>query len=990
MGRTRPYQGSRALAFALVLLAAVVPHGAAQPAVRVSVGPGGVEANAESHFPAVSADGRFVAFSSVATNLFTPDTNGLADIFVRDNERGTTTLVSVSTHTAQSDGASAFPMVGAGGRIVVFTSSASTLVAGDTNGVLDVFVRDRDTDGNGVFDEPWGVATTRVSVSSGGAQGNRPSTTMNGGMSADGRYVVFASEATTLVDGDTNGCTDVFVHDRATGRTVRLSESPAGGDGNGDSFAPSMSGDARFVAFTSAASNLVDGDTNTVCVLQEGSDPANCFDVFVRDRDADADGLFDEPGQVTTTRVSVSDTGTQGNDMSGVATISPDGRYVAFHSWASNLVTTDTNDLDDVFVHDRDTKTTRRVAAIAVGADYAEGLVAVRLGIAIGGNAIVFSSRATTLVPGDTNGAEDVFLHCRVSGTTTRVSVTSAQAQVAGASGYPALSADGGTVVFASEASTLVANDTNGVPDVFAIHADADGDGLPTSWEVAVGLDAAADAGDNGGSGDPDGDGLTNLQEYEAGSHPRGFYTRYLAEGANSTFFSTRIAVLNASGRASVVARFLKGDGTSPPLPPDPYGTRVLRFDGLARRTIDVTSVPGMSSAEFSTVVESDGPVLVDRLMTWDGNRYGSHAETANASPGRTWYLAEGTTSDHFELFYLVQNPNPVDVLVMVTYLRPAPEPPLTKVYMVGAHSRFNIWVNDEARRDPALAGLGRTDVSAVLASTHPILVERALYLTLAGPDGVFDTKDDVLYGAGHASAGVPAPAAHWFLAEGATGPYFDEFILIANPDITTALLEVRYLLPGGAPLTKAYTLPPLSRVSIWLNNEAESDPALSDLANTAVSATVHSLNDVGVIVERAMWWPRPSTRWTEAHNSAGATATGVVWGLAEGEVGGAAATETYILVANTSPFPGRVRVTLAYEGGGTQEVTVPLPANSRTNVPVIESWFPGITGKRFGALIESLGDVPAQIVVERAMYSDAGNVHWAAGSGAMATLLVP
>jgi hypothetical protein len=236
----------------------------------------------------------------------------------------------------------------------------------------------------------------------------------------------------------------------------------------------------------------------------------------------------------------------------------------------------------------------------------------------------------------------------------------------------------------------------------------------------------------------------------------------------------------------------------------------------------------------------------------------------------------------------------------------------------------------------------------------------------------------------------VPAPAAHWFLAEGATGPYFDEFILIANPDITTALLEVRYLLPGGAPLTKVYSLPPLSRVSIWLNDEAESEPALTDLANTAVSATVHSLNDVGVIVERAMWWPRPSTRWTEAHNSAGATATGVVWGLAEGEVGGPFATETYILVANTSPFAGTARVTLVIEGGGTQVVTVPLPANSRTNVPVIESWFPGITAKRFGALIESLGGTPAQIVVERAMYSDANGVHWAAGSGSMATLLVP
>ena len=127
-----------------------------------------------------------------------------------------------------------------------------------------------------------------------------------------------------------------------------------------------------------------------------------------------------------------------------------------------------------------------------------------------------------------------------------------------------------------------------------------------------------------------------------------------------------------------------------------------------------------------------------------------------------------------------------------------------------------------------------------------------------------------------------------------------------------------------------------------------------------------------------------------EGHHSAGVTATGTAWGLAEGEVGGEHNIETYILIANTSPFAGRARVTLVFEAGGTEVVDVPLAPNSRTNVPAIESWFPGVTNQRFGALIESIGDTPGQIVVERAMYSAASGVRWAAGTGATATRLSP
>lgn len=261
--------------------------------------------------------------------------------------------------------------------------------------------------------------------------------------------------------------------------------------------------------------------------------------------------------------------------------------------------------------------------------------------------------------------------------------------------------------------------------------------------------------------------------------------------------------------------------------------------------------------------------------------------------------------------------------------------------------------MNNEATRDPALAALRATDVSAVITAPQPSLVERAMYLTQAGPDGQFGTSDDILFGAGHESAGVPAPALSWFLAEGATGPYFDEFILIANPGASAADVEARYLLVDGTVLTKAYTVPPASRFNIWVNEETF--PGLGKaLTEEALSATLTSTNGVPIIVERSMWWPRPAATWMEAHNTPGATAAGTWWALAEGEAGGPAAVETYILIANTSPFAGKAIVTLVLEGGGLLLAHVDLPANSRTNVPIDESRFPGVTGRRFGVLIQS------------------------------------
>jgi Tol biopolymer transport system component len=234
-----------------------------------------------------------------------------------------------------------------------------------------------------VHDRQTGT-TERVSVNSAGAQANYGGAFPS--ISVDGRFVAFDSYASNLVSGDTNGAPDVFVHDRQTGTTERVSVNVAGTQGNNSSGDASISADGRLVAFDSYASNLVSGDTN------------GTWDVFVRDRQAG-----------TTKCMSVDSAGTQGNDSSLSGSISVDGRFVAFQSSASKLVSGDTNGASDVFVHDRQTGTTERVSVDSAGRE--GNLDSVYPAISADGRFVAFHGDASNLVPGDTNGSVDVFVH---------------------------------------------------------------------------------------------------------------------------------------------------------------------------------------------------------------------------------------------------------------------------------------------------------------------------------------------------------------------------------------------------------------------------------------------------------------------------------------------------------------------------------------------------------------------------------------------------
>src|SRR5437016_7692670 len=437
----RPVQRRVLSSVTLVLLTALWGRSAdAQTTERVSVASGGTEGNGASLSSALSADGRFVAFDSDASDLVAGDTNGVSDVFVHDRQTGTIERVSVASGGAQGNGSSGLigfafpPALSADGRFVAFHSAATNLVTGDTNGAADVFVHDRQTG-----------TTERVSVASGGTQSNAAS--LGSALSADGRFVAFQSDATNLVAGDTNGATDVFVRDRQTGMTERVSVASDGTQANNVSSSPALSADGRFVAFQSDATNLVAGDTN------------GATDVFVHDRQTGA-----------TERVSVaSGGGTQGNRNSGgffaFPALSADGRLVAFQSAATNLVADDTNGATDVFVHDRQTGTTERVS-VASGGSQGNGFNAGPV-VSAAGRFVAFHSTATNLVAGDTNGATDVFVHDRQTGTTERASIAPGGTQGNDSTAGPALSADGLLVAFHSTATNLVAGDANGAYDVF-------------------------------------------------------------------------------------------------------------------------------------------------------------------------------------------------------------------------------------------------------------------------------------------------------------------------------------------------------------------------------------------------------------------------------------------------------------------------------------------------------------------------------------------
>jgi hypothetical protein len=429
--------------------------------------------------------------------------------------------------------------------------------------------------------------------------------------------------------------------------------------------------------------------------------------------------------------------------------------------------------------------------------------------------------------------------------------------------------------------------------------------------------------------------------------------TYSLAEGATGSFFDLDILLANPTATpAPVTVTFLR-EGAS-------AITQAMTLAPTSRTTIHVDDVPGLESqAGISTVVTStDGiPIVVERTMFWDSSYYGSHGGTAVDGPRTRWLFAEGSEG-FFNTFVLLANANPTAATATVTFLREGSTPFVKQVNVPG-----NARVTIAANGSPELVG---RSFSIVVDSTLPIIAERAMYF---GSARLFD--------GGHESSGVSEGAQVWFLAEGATGPFFETFILIGNPNSTAANVDVTFLTDRGDSVVRSKTVPANGRLTI--NIEAE-DPGL---ANVTVSTAVVASQPV--VVERAMYWPGPPSTWAEAHNSFGSTFVSAAWGLAEGRVGMDHGFETYILLANPNTTAADVTITFLRTNGTT--VVKQFTVNPRTRFNVgVSTAAPELQNEEFGALIQVTNGLG--IGVERAMYSNALGQIWAAGTNALATRL--
>ena len=518
------------------------------------------------------------------------------------------------------------------------------------------------------------------------------------------------------------------------------------------------------------------------------------------------------------------------------------------------------------------------------------------------------------------------------------------------------ISGDGRTAAYHIGLGTVAAPQV--VPHIATLNADADADGLTDAWETTFGLDPRdpADA-----SLDQDGDGATAAQEFAAASHPRAPAVRHFAEGADGTFFSTSVALFNPSDTPVLAnVRFLGPNGARAATP--------VWMPARSPAYLDADSL-GMPFTEFSIVVESPVPLTVERRMTWDRTRvYGSHSSAGVAAPAPTWHFAEGATIGDIQTFFLLQNPGDAPAHVTMRYWL-GDGTTEARTHVVPPASRLTVWANQEGHP------LDAAEFATTIDADVPVVAERAVYRD--GPGQPFS--------AGSVASGVATPETEWTFAEGATGPYFDTFLLLANPGDVPATAEVQFRRAGihlsqDDDLRRSYVIAPRSRRTVWVDHED------ARLADASVSAFVTS--DMPIVAERSMWWPGPTAgTWHGTHAETGVR-PGTLWAVADVEVGWTPEVDTFVCIGSRSFLGARLRVTLYFDDGTSS--TKDIAVDSRFTL-----WprhdFPESVGRRFAMTIESLevllaaspslprGRVP--IVVEKVTYR--GNFEAGAASSA-------
>jgi hypothetical protein len=483
----------------------------------------------------------------------------------------------------------------------------------------------------------------------------------------------------------------------------------------------------------------------------------------------------------------------------------------------------------------------------------------------------------------------------------------------------------------------------------FELNDDFDVDGLPNLWEHQFGLDAGSDAGDDGASGDPDGDGLTNAQELEAGTHPRGFVKKYFAIAEHSVTSSTTVDLLNVNGEpARVLVHFVSAGGTGP--------TAYRFLAAEARSTVESSAIADLPAA-FVVSIESDREVVAERTIAKDGAR-ATMADRAVAA-ARAWYSTGGSTRGGKRFEYAVYNPGNNPATIDVVHL-PSGAPVAATRRTVPGRARVIV----DAGAD---AGANNHDLAGAITSDLPVVVEATV---------VSATGDALIGSLASSSLGFLQ-----FLSAGHTGPLVTSAVNVLNPTAAEAAMTFTYLLAGGGIVSRAHTVAPYASVSF--------DSALEDflLADTTFGVAVHS--PAPFVMSGHTWWPGSSLDWYEGAATIAAPAAGRRWAIAGGEVGGSANGEMEIAITSVSTSAGRVNVRLIFDDGTAVARDFDLPAVSRITIGIAQG-FPEAASRRFSAIVESgsVSGAAPNIVVEHSSFTSPGGTPRAGGTRVTATLI--
>jgi len=826
-------------------------------------------------------------------------------------EPGDVVLVSRSASGEEGNDVSHNPSMSGGGRYLAFESESTNLVPGIVSGTTHIYRKDLASGG-----------VRLCSSSSDDHEGNDDSYSPS--ISADGTYVFFESYSTNLIPGHptTAGRKHIFRKDLATGEVMLCSARPDGVEGNNHSGDCECSADGRYVAFESYSTNLIPGHPTT----------AGRCNIFRKDLAS---------GEVML--CSVRPDGVEGNAESFDPSISPDGRFVTFGSSSSNLLP-DTNG-SQIYRKDMVTGDILLVSADLSGAQGNAG--SNHCSSSAGGRFVAFRSSSTNLIAGHptTNGRSNIFRKDLQTGEVALCSSTAAGVEGSADSYSPSISADGRYVAFYSLADNLS-------PGGAHLRRHVLRKDLATMELAACSVSASGTPAD-GDSQNPDinSDGqfvtfeshATNLVD---GSSSAGFEifrkelaaasSFYFAEGYTGPGFQEYLCLGNPGGEAAdvdIAYLFKDGPGTQ----------RTVRVPAASRLTIDVNSEVG-AGREVSLRVTSEQTVVAERPVYFDygAGWTGGHDAVGAAHADTSWYFAEGYTGPGFDEWICVLNPGEVDAELTFRFQTQEAGELVRSGYSVQANSRATFKVNE-------VLGAGYSS-SLHLQSDQPVVAERPMYFDYSGTGGWGWTG-------GHCVMGTTYLKREYYFAEGYTGPGFEEWLTIQNPNPLAILVTAVYQFADGAePFSVDFSIPAGTRKTIYVPDE------VGENRDVSVKLTSDSL----FLAERPMYFRYSGTgghAWTGGHCVIGASFRRNDLFFAEGYTG--PGFEEWLCVQNPGANTAHVRITyFTQEAGALPPREEDIAAGSRRTFNVNEH---AGEGYQLSCRLEVLSG--PFIVVERPMY---------------------